>query len=218
MGLFNRLKKEKQNVNQEPKEEKLLFDVKFSITSDGRLQVEFYDRQAPFNQFYDTTRLISSMETFDLGGRPVHNCIVSWYGENDAVMLNEKGIDMGRRGDYREVLAEIDLEQLKSDPNYCYMVMSNLLSKQRVERYLDKGLEENPDTPCGKYIGGVRKTQDNKYQKFFSAEAGKVCHYSDFMVERRKLVRERNEKFKQQQISEKEAQIKKLQEELDQMR
>ena len=98
------------------------------------------------------------------------------------------------------------------------MVMKDLLSKQRVERYLNKGLEENPDTPCGKYIGGVRKTPENQYQKFFSVQTGKACHNSEFMVNRRREVREAEERRRQQIRAQKEAQIQKLQAELDEMR
>lgn len=219
MGFLDRFKRKEQNVQQpqQSQQPELPFDVQFCMTQDGRLQVDFFDKQADFKQFYDSTRLIASMDTFDLGGKPVHNCLVSWYGKNDAVMFDENGM-MGRMFDYRGVLAEIDLEQLQTDQNYCYIVMKDLLSKQRVERYLSKGLEENPDTPCGKYIGGVRKMPENQYQKFFSIQTGKACHYSDFMVNRRREVREAEEKRRQQIRAQKEAQIKKLQAELDEMR
>lgn len=220
MGLFDRFKKKEKNAHQgeEQRRQELPFDVQFSMTNDGRLQVDFYDKQVKFGQFYDTTRLIADLQQFYLGGIPVHNCLVSWYGQNDAVMLSENGMDMGRREQYRGVLSEINLEQLQTDSNYCYLVMKYLLSKQRVESYLDRGLEENPEIPCGKYIGGVRKTPDNKCKKFFSPEAGKSCHYSDFMIQRRQQIREQKERQKQQLRAEKEAEIKRLQDELDQLR
>ena len=220
MGLFDRFKKKEKNTHQgeEQRRQELPFDVQFSMTNDGRLQVDFYDKQAKFGQFYDTTRLIADLQQFYLGGRPVHNCLVSWYGQDDAVMFNANGMDMGRREQYRGVLSEINLEQLQSGLNYCYRVMKDLLNKQRVESYLDRGLEENPETPCGKYIGGVRKTPDNQYQKFFSSEAGKACHYSDLMIQRRQQNREQKEREKQQLRDSKKAEIKRLQDELDQLR
>lgn len=221
MGLLDRFKK-KQPVERSQVEPEtnnnLPFKVEFNMTQDGRLQIDFYDKHAEFKQFYDTTRLIANLETFQLGGRSVRDCLVSWYGSGDAIYFDNNGAAFGRYSDYTEILAEIDLEQLQTDQNYCYIVMKDLLSKQRVERYVNKGLEENPDTPCGKYIGGVRKTPENQYQKFFSVQTGKACHYSDFMVNRRREVREAKERRRQQIIEQKEAQIRKLQSEIEEMR
>ena len=218
MGLLDKFRKkqpEKDQIHEEDNNKEFLRNAKFSMTKDGRLQVDFYDREADFRQFYDVTRLIASIDTINLGGHPVHNCVVSWYGENDAIMFDSKGMDLSRRTQYREVLAEINLEQLRTDYNYCEAVMKGLLNKERVEKYLSRGLQENPENPCGKYIGGVRKTPENTYQKFFSKRAGEASHNSEFMINRRREVRENEEKRKQQLKTQKEAQIKKLQEEIE---
>lgn len=34
-----------------------------------------------------------------------------------------------------------------------------------MNQYLENGLQESPEHPCGKYIGGMRKTE-NGYNKF----------------------------------------------------
>ncbi len=163
MGFFDRFKKkDKQNtgnvVNNRQSVERLPFNVEYSQISNGNLQVEFYDKNSDFKKFYDTTRLIIGRQPLNIEGHQVYNCAVSWYGQDDCQMFDEKTgkFDSLNAQEYRGVLAEIDLDLLQSDPNYCNMVMKGLLDKQRVERYLENGLQETPDQPCGKYIGGVR--------------------------------------------------------------
>ena len=133
-------------------------------------------------------------------------------------MFDEKTgqFDSLRAQEYRGVLAEIDLELLQTDPNYCNMVMKELLDKQRVERYLESGLQETPEHPCGKYIGGIRQTEKG-YGKFFSTIVGKASHNSELMVNRKQEHREMIEKQRQKAIADKKAQIEKLQSELDSM-
>lgn len=62
-------------------------------------------------------------------------------------------IDEGRerRTDYNEVLAQINVYLLQTDPNYCYIVIKELLDKKRVEGYLYRGLQKDAEQPCGMY-------------------------------------------------------------------
>ena len=216
MGLLDKLKK-KNNLQPENQIKKD-YDIQYGITRDGRLQVDFYDMQADFKQFYDTTRLILSQRPLNLAGKEVYNCLVSWYGQNDCSMLNERTgeFEILNAVEYRGVLAQIDLQLLKSDPEYCKKVMKSLLDKQRVEKYLQAGLEEMPERPCGKYIGGVMKTEKG-YRKFFSQEVGKASHYSNLMINRRKEYKENLEIKKQKEIKRREDKIKTLQEEINNM-
>ena len=223
MGFFDRFKKnDKQNIenavnNRQPVGQ-LPFDVEYSTLSNGNLQVEFYDNDSDFKKFYDTTSLTLGNKPLNIEGHQVYNCAVSWYGRSDCQMLDEKTgkLDSLRAQDYRGVLAEIDLELLQSDPNYCNILMKGLLDKQRVERYLESGLQETPEQPCGKYIGGIRQTEKG-YGKFFSTIVGRVSHNSELMVNRRQEHREMIERQRQKTIADKKAQIAKLQNELDSM-
>jgi hypothetical protein len=223
MGFFDRFKKcDKQNesnvANNRQQVTQLPFDIEYKPTLNGNLQVEFYDNDRDFKKFYDTTRLIIGRQPLNIEGHQVYNCAVSWYGQNDCQILDKKTglFDSLRAQEYRGVLAEIDLELLQTDPNYCNMVMKELLDKQRVERYLESGLQETPEQPCGKYIGGVRQTERG-YGKFFSTVVGRASHNSDLMINRRKEHREMIELQRQNAIENKKAQIKKLQSELDSM-
>ena len=218
MGLLDVFKK-KHNVenigeNIERPQEQIQHQAEYGRTQDGRLSVDFYDETAKFGQLYDTTRLIVNERPLSLGERAVYNCMVSWYGHDDCSYLDNSGREMGRKANYRGVLAEIDLNLIKRDPTYCEWVMKGLLDKKRVEKYLDTGLIENPETPCGKYIGGVRPTEQG-YEKFFSGSAGKASHNSELMVNRRLEHRQKQETKRQQAILDKQAQIVKLQNEVD---
>ena len=153
MGLFDRFKKSKKEDTQVSTEQQLPFEVEFNTTTDGKLQVDFYDKQADFKQFYDTTRLIVNPVSINMGENQVLNGAVSWYGHDDAIYIDNYGNEMkvGRRNEYRGVLTQIDLNLLQTDANYCYMVMKNLLNKERVEKYLSQGLEDNPQMPWWSY-------------------------------------------------------------------
>lgn len=222
MGFFDRFKKnEKQtreNVADSQSVRQLPFDVEYSQFSNGNLQVEFYDKNSDFRKFYDITRLIVGRNPLNIKGHQVYNCAVSWYGHSDCQMLDRKTgrHDSLRSLDYREVLAEIDLELLQSDPNYCNIVMKGLLDKERVERYLENGLQETPQQPCGRYIGGIRQTEKG-YGKFFSTVVGLASHNSRLMINKRQEYRSNLEVQRQQSIADKKAQIKKIQSELDSM-
>lgn len=224
MGFLDRFKKndkpktEEVDTKKQPTVKKLPFEIKYSQMPNGNLQVEFLDEHAAFNKLYDTTRLIIKRQPLNIEGHPVYNCAVSWYGSNDCQMINEETgvIDSLRAQDYRGVLAEIDLQLLQSDPNYCNMVMTGLLDRKRVEGYLTRGLEETPEQPCGKYIGGVGKTEKG-YRKFFSVIVGQASHNSELMKGRRQERREMAEIQRQKAIADKKAQIARLQEELEGM-
>ncbi len=218
MGFFDKLKKNsKQNIENN-REEQLSFDIEYSSTSNGNLQVEYFDKDINFKKFYDVTRLVIKREPLNIENHQVYNCAVSWYGSGDCKFLNEKTgkFENISAQDYRGVLLELDLELLENDINYCNMVMKKLLDKERVEKYLENGLEETPKQPCGKYVGGVKKTE-NGYTKFFSTTVGQASHNSELMVNRRKEHREMLERKKQKDIESKRAQIEKLQREIDNM-
>ncbi len=217
MGLFDKLKRNNKTdaKNATNTTEQLPFKIKYNMDNDN-IQVDLYDENADFNKLYDSTRLILRRQALNMEGHQVYNCAVAWYGDCDHLELNRQTgqYESRRASDYRGVLAEIDLNLLQSDPNYCHMVMTNLLDKQRVERYLERGLQENPEQPCGKYIGGVAR-REKGYIKFFSPDVGRASHYSTLMINRRQ--EHKIEAERQQEIADKRAQIEKLQKEIEEM-
>lgn len=219
MGFLDRFKKS-DNMNTStqpsPRVEEQPIKVKYSVLPNGNFQVEFYNRNAEFKKFYDTTRLIIGRQALNLAGHAVCNCAVSWYGKDDHQMVNEKTgqLESPRAGQYKGVLAELDLRLLQTDPNYCSMVMQDLMDKQRVERYLEDGLQEQPKVPCGKYIGGIRQSEQG-YTKFFNPSVGLVSHNSDLMIGRRRERQAMLEERRQQLVQNKKAEIARLQNEVN---
>ena len=219
MGFFDRFKKKENKIPvYQPQMERQPYDIKYSRNGNGAIQIDFYDRNADFKQFYDTTRLVILSQSI-LAGQTVQNCAVSWYGSNDCLMVDKtRGTFVNARAEeYSAVQTQLDLNLLQNDPEYCSTVMRYLLSQRRVKEYLERGLQETPGIPCGEYIGGVMKT-DEGYKKFFSGPVGEASHYSSRMISKRENYRASLEASKQREIAEKQAQIAKLQSEIDNMR
>lgn len=221
MGFLDRFRK---NDNAKPstqplpnlEKQKPPFEVKYSVLPNGNLEVEFYNRNAEFKKFYDTTRLIIGKQALNMAGHAVCNCAVSWYGKSDQQRINKETgkLESPRAGEYKGVLAELDVKLLQTDPNYCSMVMQNLMDKQRVERYLEEGLRETPEVPCGKYIGGVGQSEKG-YTKFFEPSVGLASHNTDLMRGRRRERQAMAERARQKSIQNKKAEIARLQNEVN---
>lgn len=199
---------EEKNKNQKLKHrcgrvEKPPFEINYYNTNDGRLAIEFIDNELRGKKFYDVTRIVINNPVDFEFSHPqdqrtkkvcrVQDLLVSWYDRNDAAVFGRTT----RADIYTEVLAEIDIESLTRDPMYMQYVMRQLLDQKRVEGYLQKGLEDNPDRPCGIYVGGVRNgnTQGKMYDKFFNLEIGKRVHNTPYMQKKR-------QKHKEELISE----------------
>lgn len=218
MGLLDIFKK-KEQINEQietvTQEQTLPYDINLKVNEEGKLQVDFHDKRPDFKEFYDTTRLIIDSQRTDMGSIPLKECRVSWYGESDMIMIDrETGEEISRRTDYKDILTDIDIGLLQTDYNYCVSVMKNLVNQKRVEKYLNDGLKENPEVPCGKYIGGIRNNQ-NKYEKYFDQIAGQKSHNSNEMIDKRNKYRELQEIRRQQQIKMKREEMAKLQSEID---
>ena len=213
MGLFNKFKKEKNENIQE--KQTLPCQLASSITADGKLQLDFYDARADFKQFYDTTRLILNKQV-QVNNTILTEAFISYYSDNDAVVLNNDGQEFGRRVQYKKILMDVDTNLLQRDNNYCDYVMKALLNEKRVNEYLERGLQENSEQPCGNYVGGVRTT-DNGYKKVFDPVVGKMVHESLEMKQKREKNRARQEQIKQEGIDRRKAEIERLQQEIEDM-
>ncbi len=221
MGFFDKFKKNNKSVEKEinnKQSTELPVNVQFIQLPNNILQVEFYDSNAKLKEFYDTTRLMIDTNPRSMAGHTVYDCAVSWYGQDDCQTLNNltQKFDSLRSREYQRILAEINLDLLQSDSSYCNMVMKSLLDKERVEKYIAMGLQETPEQPCGKYIGGIKQTEKG-YRKFFAVAVGQSSHNSEQMVSKRQEYRAEIEAQRQAKIAEKKAQIEKLQSEINDM-
>lgn len=218
MGFFDILKKsnKKEQTQSVPRQNRVEEPSKaqFQYSRDGRyLMIDYYDNSTSFKQFYDTTRLIVDRMPTQIGNSQVHNCRISWYGSEDAEYLDSKMQAHTRKGQLKEIIAQIDPELLATDPNYCQSVIIGLLNESRVNRYLQAGLEENPQLPCGNYVGGVRQ-EGNRYGKFFDVQLGKLIHYSTAMQTKRSANRAQKEAAKARRRSDLQGQIDNLRDEM----
>ena len=214
MGLFNRKKKEVAPMYA-PNYQRPPFEINYQIDKDGRLMIEYIDHENKVGKMYDTTRLIYTNKFETLGKKQVPDFLVSWYGQDDAVLLNGSG-EFGRRTDYSEILADIDIKLMQTDQQYCATVMKNLLNENRIETYLGRGLEDSPKYPCGRYVGGVRIVQ-GVYDKFFNVDKGRDAHYKPYMVKMREEYKAKQKIRKQNQIARNNTEIRRLEEENDRL-
>jgi len=206
MGIFNRNNKKREiqeNVVTQPV--KPSSNVEYNITPDGRLQIDYYDPNADFKQFYDTTRLIVG-KSRNIAGYNVSECQVSWYGSTDCQYF-DRGKEFGRRVDYSKILTQLDINLLYQDPRYLEIVMKDLLEQKRVEGYLQRGMQDSPANPCGQYIGEV--TRD--YIKVFRQPIGNIAHNLPEMIHKRKRDKERRRALREETINRYKQEILKLQ-------
>lgn len=202
------------------------------VANNGRPHIEFtyLDQNNRFGKHYDTTRLIVDTTPEMVEGRPIYNAAVSWYGSSDAQFLNSEY--RGRIDDFSYIKVGLDIEKLKSgDQEYATWLfegieanrngkqahVEGLLEQNRVEGYLQRGLKETPEVPCGNYVGQVERTGNGKYGKTFSVSVGKACHDSQYMQVQRAKARQEELKAKESQKSYLEGKIMRLQEEYNQL-
>lgn len=81
---------------------------------------------------------------------------------------------------------------------------------------MDNGLQENSELPCGNYIGQLCYIPERGiYKKQFDPSIGEFSHNSTPQVERRRQHKLKLEERKRNAIKEKQEQIAKLQQEID---
>lgn len=210
MGLLNLFKKKNnthlaQSTPDVEIPQKRTSDIKYTYTKDGMTRIDFYDDEPELAQTYDFTRLVINPTSLQIANQDVYNCMVVWYSDDKCYAPPEYGPRAVL--EEKNILAQIDLQLITIDPEYCYTVMKGLLNKKRVTEYLEAGLQEAPKRPCGNYIGGVKLKETGKYGKFFSEAVGKTVHNSPKMVERRRAYREQMRKKAASQVNKSDIQI-----------
>lgn len=192
--------------------------VKIDGDLESGITFDYYLSEPSFKRFYDTVclQIPDTQPIFDIFGTKVYNALVSWYGSNDAVPINIPGLHHSlRRRDTKSIQLGLDFSKL-SDSKYLKTLFNLLLDQNRVEQYLNNGLQENPKVPCGNYIGQLCYIpEEGIYKKQFDMHIGEISHKSTPQVERRKQHQLKLEERKLNSIKEKQDQIAKLQQEID---
>ena len=222
--VFKKKQNEANNKNRVPQQPS--YNLEAKILPNGNYAYNFVDYENDPNKDYDTTYLEVNPRYKILAGRPVYEAKVSWYREDDTQLNNPQTGKMEylRKDDTSKILIEANLNSLTNDPKYIQLFMRNLLSEKRVEGYLERGLEENPNGyKCGNYIGGVEySSKTGELQKIFHTSVGEAVHNSPEMVQARadKVNRKRNELLNNLRSYEiqKEQNVKKINEAEEQLK
>lgn len=218
MGLLDIFKKKEKTIPQSQPQNKSPYNIKQSYINQGRyLLTDVCEARPKVGQFYDTTRVIVDRIPETINNKQLYKCLVSWYRQGDVEIIGNEFSDSVRKGQFREVLADIDPNLLATDPRYCETIVIGLLNESRVERYLQAGLEEKPQQlPCGKYVGGIRQGPKG-YEKIFDVGVGKTCHNSQDMVNKRTEYKQHRQSTLDARRARLEAQMQQLQGELDEL-
>ena len=143
------------------------FDICYDFFDDGIVQVSYIDYLNKLD--YNTTVLrINPVSNF-IDGHTLYNCVVAWNLDNS-------------NNPFYNIVVEFDKELLLNDEAYCSYFMSKLLNKERVVKYLNNGLSNNPDFQCGIYVGGVSYNESGSLDRIFYKEIGRKFHNEDYMV------------------------------------
>ncbi len=221
MGLFDKFKKKKEEptpIQSQEEKDNMAIPVMQYIGKDAKTycQLDYYSLSPEIRrQMYDTTRLIVDQNPeFLPSGHKVYNAKVSWYGIDDCEYIVD-GEDIGRKSDMESIRIGLDMEKFMNDREYQDVLMTELLSKNRVMRYKEQGLQDNSEHQCGNYIGYVDRNENGKYIKKFNLGIGEEVHALPEQVNRRQRYREKLEADKQARNAERERRIRKLQEEME---
>lgn len=215
MGLFDKFKDKNNKV---PKK-MLPYRLELREDDEGKMQIDFIDKNVEDNTNYDTTRIIIdkekaiSLKTENGENETINlkDCRIAWYSYDNVSEVDMDGTEWLRGTEYKRILTVIDTNLLQNDPDYCITVMKDLLNKQRVMKYLNYGLMENSDIHCGRYIGSIVNTKKDGYRKYFDQRIGELSHNSqEMIVQRNREIKRRQNTNKQKRINEAEKEIERL--------
>ena len=180
----------------------------------GLVGYELYNIFSKIHKSYDTIRVKISNEPLNVNGKEVYKLGVSWFGSSWTIL------DGYEDRAFREtVYAEIDLEKFQNNAEYLRYTLNELLDRSRVGRYLkisEKTIPEINDEiartgnnriyPCGRYVGGVKETEDG-FSKVFDPEVGRYCHELPEMQQEREEKRNLRIERQQEEIARRRAEI-----------
>ncbi len=221
MGFLDLFKRNKNNIkvnentklNEEYNNQRQDIQIIMPVDGGKKIEIEYYDPDIKYGQFYDTTRIIIDKAGKTLGTSTVRECLISWYNEDDTIYS-----DYNSREDYEKILVSLDVDKMVSDERYCSFAMRQLLNRKRVVEYLQRGKSsEKQEIPCGNYVGGVKEDTEGNLKKVFDVNAGKESHFSKYMTQVREAEKRKIEEAKLRKRSELEKKIKEAQDELDRL-
>lgn len=138
----------------------------------------------------------------------LYNCKIRYKNSHDMEYIDKKMNEEIFENESHNILVGIDLKRLNASKEYREMLLENLLDENRVKNLLENGCKENPQRPCGNYVGRVIEKSEGEYAKAFDIEVGKEVHYG-------KIGTEMREKMKSQEDIQRQNEIKRLKEDIE---
>ncbi len=147
----------------------------YRIRKDNTVELGY---QSDTGKDYDSTRLIIEPYEKVIKNQTIYKCKISWFNSDDSVKFPK---DKNGRSKYDEknssnIMVQFDLEKLITDKKYYKFFMENLLKKDRVLKYLEYGMQEEPKIKCGDYVGYIDYNKEGKLKRYFDEEIGEACH------------------------------------------
>ncbi|MDE5830812.1 MAG: hypothetical protein K2H53_04000, partial [Clostridia bacterium] len=207
-----------QEIQKEPRD-----TVKFFKTPEGMEALEYYNANPRPGQFYDTTRIVINNKARIIENTEIYDLWVSHFNETDVVFLDDSGKESGSRTDYKHIIASIDPELIKTDPDYIQCLVKGLLERNRVEDFISKAMKDeeelektgaSSDMPHGMYVGCVTKVGES-YKKGFDPRVGRAMHEAPEMKAERAKYKERQKEIMKENVQRRQAEINRLQAEID---
>lgn len=227
MGLFDFLKRDKKEELEEISRPEIKDEVTSYLTDEGRRVYELCETNPEIGQGYDSTRLIVDKNPKFIDGQILYDCMVSWYGENDAILFGKDGSYQGRQFEYEHVIAGINPGLMETDPEYLNYTIKELFKQERVKKYLkwammteteideERNIGDKKACPCGRYIGEVQRREDGRLGRMFNMSIGKIMHGTAEMQSKRRAEKQAKEARRQEMLATKRAEIARLQAELE---
>lgn len=194
-------------------EKELGIGTYYRIRKDNTIELGYENK---LKEEYDNTRLIINPISMIICGQKTFRCKISWFNSSERVHFNKKISNYDERKSY-DIIVQFNIEKLFTDKNYYAFFMEQLLNKDRTQKYLEYGMEENPTIKCGNYVGYIDYNEQGKLKRYFDEEIGTKCHYLEEKQEER--IRYRNQKIEyyDKEIETKEKELAELREKKNQL-
>ena len=185
----------------------------YRIRNDNTIELGYENK---LKEEYDNTRLIINPISMIICGQKTSRCKISWFNSSERVYFNKKISEYDQKYSY-DIIVQFNIEKLFTDPNYYSFFMEQLLNKERIQKYLEYGMKENPKIKCGNYVGYIDYNEQGQLKRYFDEEIGTNCHYLEEKQEERTEHRKRLIEYYDKEIEIKEKELSELREKKNQV-
>ncbi len=146
----------------------------------------YKDGNTKVGQMYDTT-VLTLLEAYDTPsmnpGQKIYLAKVGWDNEDWTKFVGQEEVDREE-----EIILEVDVKKLQTDPEYQKCLMTKLLDARKVSQLLyEQGMKrEDAQLQCGIYVGNVvPDSRNGGYRPGFDRDIGRTVHNSREQEDRR---------------------------------